>query len=255
MTQSFIVTGAAGGLGAATVEALAARGASVFAVDLDAEGLERMLASARRDGVELDSMRADVSEPEEVRRFVHAAKERFGRLDGIFNNAAVEGAIAPITEYPYEQFERVMKINVWSVWLGTKEAIPLLLENGGGAIVNTASTGGMMGWPQLSGYIASKHAVIGITRTVALELAGRGIRCNAISPGPMDTRMITGIADAMAGGDREEAARVIAGTIPVGRLGRPEEVAGVVAWLLTEGPEYLTGAVIPVDGAQTAGQH
>lgn len=110
-----------------------------------------------------------------------------------------------------------------------------------------------MGWPQLSGYIASKHAVVGLTRTVALEYAGRGIRANTLCPGPMDTRMIWALGEVMAPGDRAEQQRLLEATIPVGRLGRPEEVASFAAWVLLEGPEYLTGAVLPVDGAQTAG--
>jgi NAD(P)-dependent dehydrogenase (short-subunit alcohol dehydrogenase family) len=242
-----IVTGAAGGLGSATVEALAARGADVLAVDLDAEGLERLA------GDSVVPHPADVTDAAAVEGFVRAAFERFGRLDAIFNNAAIEGRIAPITDYPDEEFERVMRVNVRSVWLGMKHALPVLARVGGGSIVNTASTGGLMGWPEISPYVGSKHAVVGLTRAVALETVGRGIRVNCLCPGPMDTRMIWSIGEAIAPGDRVEQQRLLEATIPLGRLGRPEEVASLATFLLLDCPEYLTGAVLPVDGAQTTG--
>jgi NAD(P)-dependent dehydrogenase (short-subunit alcohol dehydrogenase family) len=251
--KTIVVTGAAGGLGASTVKALAARGASVLAVDRDGDALEGAFAETDGPGGTVVRHVADVAEADEVRAFVDAAVQRFGGLDGIFNTAAIEGPIAPIEQYPDEEFERVLRVNLHSVWLGIKHALPALLDRGGGAILNTASTGGLMGWPELSGYVASKHAVVGLTRAVALELAGRGVRVNVLCPGPMDTRMIWAIGDVMAPGDREEQRRLLEATVPVGRLGRPEEVASLAAWVLLDGPEDLTGAVLPVDGAQTAG--
>jgi NAD(P)-dependent dehydrogenase (short-subunit alcohol dehydrogenase family) len=245
--KAIIVTGAAGGLGSKTVEALAAAGASVLAVDLDATGLDRLA------GERVVPRRADVTDSAAVRAAVDAALERFGRLDGIFNNAATLGPIAPVSDYPEEEFDRVFRINVRSVFLGMKHAVPALLASGGGAILNTASTGGMMGWPNITGYVGSKHAVVGLTRTVALELAGKGVRVNCLCPGPMDTSMIWEVGEAMAPGDHARQQELLEATIPVGRLGRPEEVASFAAWLLLEGPEYLTGAVLPVDGAQTSG--
>jgi NAD(P)-dependent dehydrogenase (short-subunit alcohol dehydrogenase family) len=244
-----IVTGAAGGLGTATVAALAARGAQVLAVDLDPEGLERCVAGA---GGEVVAHPADVTDETAVAGFVAAAVERFGALDALFNNAAIEGPIAEVQEIALEDYERVMRVNVRSVFLGMKHAIPLLRASKG-AVLNTASTGGMMGWPGICPYVSSKHAVVGLTRSVALENATTGVRVNVLCPGPMDTRMIWSIGEAMAPGDRPEQQRQLEATIPVGRLGRPEEVAGFATYLLLDGPAYLTGAVLPVDGAQTAG--
>lgn len=253
--DTFIVTGAAQGLGEKTMNALAARGASVLGVDLDGPLLEQSAARARALGGRIETFAADVSDAAAVQAFVARAKAAFGKLDGIFNNAAIAGPQAFIVDYAQEDFERVNRINVGGVFLGMKHAIPLLLENeDGGSIVNTASTGGMMGWPKICGYIASKHAVIGLTRTVALEYAGKKIRANAVSPGPMATEMMLSTAEElMAPGDRAKARKLLDATIPIGRLGEPEEIASMVVYLLMDAPEYLTGAVIPVDGAQTAG--
>jgi NAD(P)-dependent dehydrogenase (short-subunit alcohol dehydrogenase family) len=248
--KAILVTGAAGGLGASTVAALVDGGHRVLAVDLEPDAVD---ALASRLGDAVAPHAADVSDGAQVAAAVRAAVERFGRLDGVFSNAGIEGAVADVVEYPEEEYDRVMRVNARSVWLGMKHAIPALLAAGGGSIVNTSSTGGMMGWPQLSPYVASKHAVVGMTRAVALEYAGRGIRANVLAPGPMDTRMIWAIGDAMAPGDRGEQRRLLEATVPVGRLGRPEEVAALAVWLLTACPEYLTGAVLPVDGAQSAG--
>ncbi len=245
--KAIILTGAAGGLGSRTVEALAAAGAGVLAVDLDAAGL----APLAGDRVVVHV--ADVTDSAAVKAMVDTAVGGFGRLDGIFNNAATLGPIAPVTDYPDDEFERVFRINARSVFLGMKHAVPALIASGGGAILNTASTGGMMGWPNLTGYVGSKHAVVGLTRTVALELAGKGVRVNCLCPGPMDTSMIWEVGEAMAPGDRVRQQELLEATVPVGRLGRPEEIASFVAWLLLEGPEYLTGAVLPIDGAQTSG--
>jgi NAD(P)-dependent dehydrogenase (short-subunit alcohol dehydrogenase family) len=246
--KSIVVTGAAGGLGARTMELLVERGANVLAVDIAGDRLDGL-------GSTESVVRhvADVTDAESVRTMVETAVDRFGRLDGIFNNAATLGPIAPVDDYPEEAFDETFRVNVRSVFLGMRFAVPALRATGGGAILNTASTGGMMGWPNICGYVGSKHAVIGLTRTVALELAGSGMRMNTLCPGPMDTTMIWEVGEAMAPGDRNEQQRLLEATIPVGRLGRPDEVAAVASWLLLDGPEYLTGAVLPVDGAQTTG--
>ena len=245
--KAIIVTGAAGGLGSGTVEALAAAGASVLAVDLDAAGLER-LASER---VVLHV--ADVTDSAAVKAAVDARSTASAGSTGSSTTRRPSGPIAAVSDYSEDDFERVFRINVRSVFLGMKHAVPALLASGGGAILNTGSTGGMMGWPNITGYVGSKHAVVGLTRTVALELAGKGVRVNCLCPGPMDTSMIWEVGEAMAPGDRARQQELLEATIPVGRLGRPEEVASFAAWLLLEGPEYLTGAVLPVDGAQTSG--
>ncbi len=248
-----VVTGAAGGLGQETVRALVGRGAAVLAVDIAEQALEQLVAScADLDGTVVGHG-ADAANAADVEAFIGRAIDEFGGLTALFNNAAIEGPLSPITEYAEDEYDRVMHVNAKGVWLGMKYGVPALLEQGGGTIINTASTGGMMGWPALSGYVASKHAVIGMTRVVALENAETGLRVNALCPGPMDTRMIWALGETMAPGDRPEQQRQLEATVPVARLGQPAEVATFAAWLLTECPGYLTGAVLPIDGAQTAG--
>jgi NAD(P)-dependent dehydrogenase (short-subunit alcohol dehydrogenase family) len=247
------VTGAGGGIGFATVERLAGREVNVLAVDMNADGAARAADAAKRTGGDVVAYRADVSDRRAVEDMVRAARERWGSLNGLFNNAAIEGPILPVTAYSEEDFDCLFRTNVKSVWLGMKYAIPALLEGGGGAILNTASTAGVLGWPRMSGYVSSKHAVVGLTRAVAMECAGLGVRVNAICPGPTDTRMIWSIGEAFAPGDPAKARRLQELNIPIGRLGRPAEIASVAVWLLLDAPEYLTGAVLPADGGQTAG--
>jgi NAD(P)-dependent dehydrogenase (short-subunit alcohol dehydrogenase family) len=253
VSGGIVVTGAAGGLGAATVERLAMRGVDVLAVDLDSQGLEALAGRSAAWEGDVVTHTADATDTDAVAGFVALAGERFGGLAGIFNNVGYEGVTETIEHYPDDVFERVFRTNVRSAWLGMKHAIPLLLAHGGGAILNTTSTGGLLRWPRLSAYVGSKHAVIGLTKAVALEQARSGIRVNALCPGPMDTRMIWSIGERLGHGERAQTRELFEAGIPAGRLGRPEEVAAVAAWVLLDSPAFLTGAVIPVDGAQTAG--
>ncbi|MFN0155576.1 MAG: SDR family NAD(P)-dependent oxidoreductase [Gaiella sp.] len=246
-----IVTGAAGGLGTATVAHLTAREAQVVALDLDAAGLAATRAAAPNPDL-VTTIVADASDEQAIAGAISDTVGTFGGLDAIFLNAAVEGPIARVESIELEDYERTMRINVRSVFLGLKHAIPHLRATRGAAL-STASTGGMMGWPGISPYVASKHAVIGLTRGVALENAEAGVRVNALCPGPLDTRMLWAIGDAVTPGDRAEQQRQFEATIPAGRLGRPEEAAAFATWLLLDAPAYLTGAVLPIDGAQTTG--
>ena len=240
------MTGAAGGIGAATVGALAKRGARVLAVDLDADGLAELVAGV---GPSVVAHRADVADEGDAAAMIATAVREFGRLDGLFNNAGIIGVRAPVVDYPADDFDRVYRTNVRGVFLGMKYGIPAMVASGGGAILNAASTGAMVGASNMAGYISSKHAVLGLTRTAALEVARLGITVNAMAPGTVDTPMVQPF---FAGLSPEEAEKRLLGVTPTGRIAQPSEIAAVATWLLLDRPTYLTGAVIPVDGAQTA---
>jgi NAD(P)-dependent dehydrogenase (short-subunit alcohol dehydrogenase family) len=247
--HAVIVTGAGGGIGAATVELLAARGTNVFAVDINPSALAKLTPDSRAT---VATRVADISDEAAARACVAEALDRFGRLDGLFNNAAIVGPVQGIDEYPLEEFDRVLRTNVRGVWLCAKYALPPLRATGGGTVVNTASSAGLMGWPRLSGYVCAKHAVVGLTRALAAECAPAGIRVNALCPGPTDTAMLQTIGDNVAPDDRATARRLQERNVPAGRLAHPDEIAAAAVWLLLDAPAYLTGAVLSVDGGQTA---
>lgn len=244
-----IVTGGGGGIGRATCARLGARGATIVVVDRDLAAAEETARVAIEAGGQAIAHAADVSDDAQVAAYVAHAESRFGGIDGFFNNAGIEGPIAPIPDYPLADFERVFAINVTGIFLGLKHVIPALRKRGGGSIVNTASQAGLRGVGGLSGYSASKHAVIGLSRAAALECAPDGIRVNTLCPGPTSTRMMDDIHTAVrsAGGDPSGFVT----RIPAGRYGLPDEIAATAAWLLLDSPVFLTGAEIPVDGAMT----
>jgi NAD(P)-dependent dehydrogenase (short-subunit alcohol dehydrogenase family) len=243
-----IVTGAAGGIGGATSLALAARGATVLAVDVDEIGAERSASAVVAAGGTAAAVRADVTDPDAVAAYVEECERRYGGVDAFFNNAAYEGAIAGIPDYPLEEYERTMAVNVRGVFLGLKHVIPAMQRRGGGSIVNVSSQAGLRGVPNLCAYSASKHAVIGLTRGAALEVAP-DIRVNCVCPGPTDTRMMRDIEAVVRGQGGDPSTFVE--RIPAGRYGRPEEIAELVAWVLLDAPPFLTGAVLPIDGGMT----
>jgi NAD(P)-dependent dehydrogenase (short-subunit alcohol dehydrogenase family) len=247
--RAAIVTGGGGAIGRHTAVELASRGIAVLVAEIDAALADGTVEAVRAVGGTALAAELDVSDDAAVAGAVALCEERFGGLDAYFNNAATGGAIAPITDYPLDDFDRVLAVNVRGVMLGMRHAIPAMRRRGGGSIVNVSSQAGLRGVPNLSAYSASKHAVIGLTRGASLEVAGDGIRVNAVAPGPTDTAMMRRIEDEVRqqGGDPA----VFVDTIPVGRYGRPEEIAALVVWLLADAPPFLTGAVLPIDGGMT----
>lgn len=237
-----IVTGAAGAIGAAVSAGLRSRGARVTAVDTDRAALDAVGASD--DG--FLPVVADVADEDDCRRYVDATRARWGRVDGFFNNAGIIGDIAPLDQLPTDVFDRVMAVNVRGVFLGLKHVLAAMAE--GGAIVNTASVAGVVGAAGLGPYVASKHAVIGLTRTAALEAAGRGIRVNAVLPGRVAGRMMDRIDAAV-----QARADAVGAVIPAGRYGAPDEIAHVVLFLLSGASSYVTGSSYVVDGGRTIG--
>lgn len=244
-----VLTGAGGAIGRATALSLAARGLRIVAADLDPALAEETAEAVRRAGGTAQGVAVDISDDAAVERLAREAEEAHGGVDAWLNNAGVAGAIAPLTEYPLDAYEQVMAVNVRGVFLGMRHAIPALRRRGGGAIVNVSSQAGLRGVANLSAYSASKHAVVGLSRGAALEVAGDGIRVNAVAPGPTDTAMMGSIeAEVRAQGGDPSA---FVERIPVGRYGDPSEIAELIGWLVADAPAFLTGAVLPIDGGMT----
>ena len=245
-----LITGAGGAIGRATAALFAARGARIVAVDRDPAALAD-LGAALGDEAQPILIEADVTDEAQVSAYVARAVAEAGRIDVFFNNAGIEGGIHPIPDYPTALFREVIEINVVAVFLGMKHVIPVMVGQGGGAIINTSSTAGITGAAGLSAYIASKHAVIGLTRTAAAEWASKNIRINSINPGPVEGRMMASITEGFAPGDGEAMAQRLAAGIPSGRYSTPEEIAAVVAFLACDDARHIHGASIVVDGGQT----
>ena len=243
-----IITGAGGGIGRATAALFTARGARIIAVDRDPAALSALGDTLPAETILVE---ADVTDEAQVRAYVERAVAEAGRIDIFFNNAGIEGGIHPIPDYPTELFRKVIELNVTAVFLGMKLVIPVMVEQGGGAIINTSSTAGVTGAAGLSAYIASKHAVIGLTRTAAAEWASKNVRVNSINPGPVEGRMMDAITEGFAPGEGEAIAQRIAAGIPSGRYSRPDEIAAAVAFLACEDARHIHGAFLIVDGGQT----
>jgi NAD(P)-dependent dehydrogenase (short-subunit alcohol dehydrogenase family) len=242
-----LVTGAATGIGRATALAFAQEGAKVVVSARSVDGGLETVALIRAASGEATFVRADVSIASDVAALVQAAVDTYGSLDCAHNNAGVSGAGFLPHEYPDDLWDRNIAVNLTGVWLCLKYEVVQMLRQASGVIVNTSSIGGLIGVPMSIGYVASKHGVIGLTKSAALAYAQNGIRVNAVCPGYVRTPMLEAI---MAQRSGYEAA-VIASE-PVGRLGSPEEVAGLVVWLCTDAASFITGAALPVDGGFTA---
>jgi NAD(P)-dependent dehydrogenase (short-subunit alcohol dehydrogenase family) len=247
--RTAVVTGAAGGIGSATVRRLHAEGANVVAVDLDGAGVEKL---AGEFGQRVLAFRADVTSQEETEAFVAAAVDRFGSLDLFHANAGVESQVRTVADFDLADFDKVFAVNVRSAFLGTSAVMRRMTAQGtGGSIVLTASIAGLKGDPGVSVYVASKHAVVGLARSLMKESGPLGIRVNVVAPGPVDTRMMRPLEEglaALSGLDAAGFQAALSTAIPLGRYAQADEIAATVAWLLSDEVPYMNGEVVTVGG-------
>ena len=245
-----VVTGGAGGIGIATAKKLVSEGARLLLVDLSDAQLRE---AARTIGSEAATIcTGDVSKPEDNERMIRTAVDRYGGVDVLVANAGIEGTVKPIPEYPVETFDKVIAVNVRGVWLGLKYAIPEIAKRGGGSIVVLSSIAGLHGFAGVSPYVTSKHAVIGMVRTAALECAPMKVRVNTVNPSPIETRMMRALEEGFAPGGAVEAKKGFEAIIPLARYGTPEEVADLVCFLASDESRFCTGGVYSVDGGMSA---
>jgi len=245
-----VITGGAGGIGSATARLFAREGAKVLLVDLNEDALKKTVAEI--DNKHVSYHAADVSLKEDVRGYVQVAQDRFGTIDVFFANAGIAGKVMPLVEYPDEDYDRLMAVNVRGVWLGLKHVIPVMQAKGGGSIMITSSVAGMKGFANLSAYVTSKHAIVGMMRTVALEEGKHGIRVNTINPGPVDNNMMRSIEKNTDPTHPEQIKAGFEQITATGRYCTNEEIAHVALFLASDESSNITGSLHPIDGGITA---
>ncbi|MBV8393117.1 MAG: glucose 1-dehydrogenase [Alphaproteobacteria bacterium] len=247
-----LVTGGGNGIGRAACVAFGKHGAKVVAVDKDGAAAEATAGIVRQNGGEALALTADVTKSADVQAYVKATIAKYGRIDCFFNNAGIEGKVAPTAEYDEAVFDAVIGVNVKGVFLGLRHVLPEMIHQKSGAVVNTASVAGLVATPGMPAYVASKHAVIGLTKTAAGEVARQGIRVNAVCPGPVDTRMIHSLAEQIAPDDPASVGKRYQSALPTGRYSTAEEIANMVIFLCSDLASNTTGGQFVVDGGRTA---
>ncbi len=249
--KTAIITGGSGSIGTTVAGKFLKQGANVVLVDLNQEALEKAKKDLGEDG-RVEIIKADVTNDGDTSNFISKAKEKFGAVDILFANAGVEGIVKPTTEYDNDEFDKVMAVNVKGVFLSVKHAIPALKEAGGGSIIISSSVAGLQGSPNTVAYVTSKHALVGLMRTVALEVAPNKIRVNTINPSPVDNRMMRSLEEGYAPGEGDEAKKGFEQSIPMGRYAQPDEVADLVLFLASDESKFITGTTNAIDGGLSA---
>lgn len=245
-----IITGGAGGIGKAAGQRFVEEGADVLLVDLDEAALQQACAEIGSNKVSY--FVADVTKADDNHAMVATATERYGGVDALLANAGIEGDVASILDYDEARFDQVMAVNVKGPFLGLKAAIPALSARGGGSVIITSSVAGVRGAPGVTPYVTSKHAVIGMMKSAAKELAGQNIRVNTVNPSPVDTRMMRSLEEGMAPGAAEQAKAAMEANIPLGRYAQPEDIANVMLFLVSDDASFVSGSVYMADGGSVA---
>lgn len=249
--KTAVVTGGTNGIGMQTAELFLKEGANVVIVDLFEDSLEEAAGALEQFGP-IIAIKADVSKEEDVKKYVKKTVSKFGRIDVFFNNAGIEGEVAPLVEQSVEDFDNVQAVNVRGVFLGLKHVIPIMTKQQSGSIINTSSVAGFIGSPGVAPYVTSKHAVIGLTKTAALETAAANIRVNSIHPSPVNTRMMRSLEEGIHPGGGEDIKEAFTKTIPLGRYGESEDIAKLVLFLASDDSAFITGSQYRVDGGMAA---
>jgi NAD(P)-dependent dehydrogenase (short-subunit alcohol dehydrogenase family) len=247
-----VVTGGGNGIGRATAIGFGRSGAQVVVVDRDAGAATETAVAITAAGGDAIAVTADVTSSAAVQAYVAAAVAKYGRIDCFFNNAGIEGKVCPIVDYDEAQFDQLIAVNIKGVFFGLKYVMPVMIKQGAGAIVNTASVAGLVGTPSLAPYVASKHAVLGLTKSAAGEVARAGVRVNAVCPGPVDTRMIHSLEAQIDPANPAGVGKRYAANIPMGRYTTAAEVANMVLFLCSDLSANTTGGQFVVDGGRTA---
>lgn len=247
-----LITGGAAGIGLETARLFVNEGARVALIDLTKRDLET--AASELDGPgDVLTIAADVSQPGDTARYVKETMDRFGRIDVFFNNAGIEGKVAPLVDQKLDDFDRVMAVNVRGAFLGLKHVLPVMTGRKSGSIINMSSIAGLKGSPYVAPYITSKHAVVGLTRAAAIEAAPYGVRVNSVHPSPVNTRMMRSLEDGFNPDHGEAVKQQLISTIPLGRYGESADIASLVLFLASDESVFITGAQYPVDGGMAAG--
>lgn len=246
--KKVVITGGAGSIGQTTAKLFLDHGAKVMLVDYDEEALKKSVDELGSSDVSYCV--ADVTKTDDVKNYAQQAQKSFGKVDVFFNNAGIEGVVKPVTDYPEDVFDKVIAVNVRGVWLGNKYMVPLMKD--GGSIIMSSSVAGLGGTPNVSAYVISKHAVIGIMKNLTLELAPRKIRVNTINPSPVDNRMMRSLEDGFAPDQGSEAKKGFEQAIPLGRYAKPEEIASLVLFLASDDSQFITGTTQIIDGGMMA---
>jgi NAD(P)-dependent dehydrogenase (short-subunit alcohol dehydrogenase family) len=247
-----LVTGGGNGIGRAASAGFARHGAKVVVVDRDGAAAEATAGIIRQNGGEALAVTADVTKSADVRAYVKAALDKYGRIDCFFNNAGIEGKVAHTADYDEAMFDQVISVNVKGVFLGLRHVLPEMIKQKSGAVVNTASVAGLTATPGMPAYVASKHAVLGLTKASAGEVAKQGIRINAVCPGPVDTRMIHSLESQLMPGDPAKVEAAYKAALPTGRYSTAEEIANMVLFLCSDMASNTTGGQFVVDGGRSA---